>query len=154
VLTVPGGHSAHSATVLTVPGGHSAHGAKVLTVPQCLEDLVAWQFSTELGGAVLQITRSCKGAEDAEWCAQIRDAAESAPSLIAEGFVRFTTAEFVRYLRMARGELGEIQNCLHTGAREEYLSPEDHERLWNLAGRAMGTPTNLLKPNSDNRPPN
>jgi four helix bundle protein len=109
------------------------------------EDLVAWQFSTELCGAVLQITRSCKGAEDEEWCAQIRDAAESAPSLIAEGFVRFTTAEFVRYLRMARGELGEIQNCLHTGAREEYLSPEDHERLWNLAGRAMGTTTNLLK---------
>jgi four helix bundle protein len=109
------------------------------------EDLVAWQFSTELCGAVLQIIRNGKGVEDQEWCTQIRDAAESAPSLIAEGFVRFTTAEFIRYLRMARGELGEIQNCLHTASREEYFSPDDHERLSNLAGRAMGTTTNLLK---------
>ena len=84
-------------------------------------------------------------ADDRRFQEQIRDAAESAPSLIAEGFCRFTTAEFVRYLRMARGELGEVQSRLHVGRRRNYLSHEDADRAELIARRAMGTTTNLLR---------
>jgi four helix bundle protein len=63
------------------------------------EDLAAWRFCTELCERVEQLT---DGVKDQEFRGQIRDAAESAPALIAEGFVRFTTGEMIRYLRMAR----------------------------------------------------
>src|SRR5262249_53640877 len=77
---------------------------------------------------------------------QIQESADSAPALIAEGFRRFTTPEFVRYLRMARGELGEVQNDLEIARRRRYLTAEQFSPLNVLARRAMGTTTNL--PNS------
>ena len=109
------------------------------------EELVAWRFCTELCDAVLQAIADGTVQNDPEFSAQIRDAAESAPALIAEGFVRFTTGEFIRYLRMARGELGEIQNCLLRASRSNYFSTEETDRLTHLSRRAMGTTTNLLK---------
>ena len=55
----------------------------------------------ELCEVIFQITEEGKSAADTEFQNQIRRAAKSAPSLIAEGFVRFTAPEMVRYLRMA-----------------------------------------------------
>ena len=106
------------------------------------EDLAAWRFCTELCERVAQLTEN---VPDQEFCDQIRDAAESAPALIAEGFVRFTTGEMIRYLRMARAELAEVQNAIKRGVRNKSFSPSDAETLANLAGRAMGTTTNFLK---------
>ena len=51
------------------------------------------------------MTESGKCLDDPEFCDQIRRASQNAAPLIAEGFIRFTPDEFVRYLRMARGEL-------------------------------------------------
>ena len=106
------------------------------------EDLAAWRFCTELCERVAALTENVK---DQEFRNQIRDAAESAPALIAEGFVRFTTGEMIRYLRMARAELAEVQNDIKRGVRNKAFSASDAEILSNLAGRAMGTTTNFLK---------
>ena len=106
------------------------------------EELAAWRFCAELSERVEELTRDVK---DPEFRNQIRDAAESAPALIAEGFVRFTTGEMIRYLRMARGELAEVQNDIRRGLRNQCFSSSDAETLANLAGRAMGTTTNFLK---------
>ena len=64
---------------------------------------------------------------------------------VGEGFVRFTTPEIVRYLRMARGELGEVQSNLEVGRRTKYFSTAESGRAETLARRAMGTTTSLLK---------
>jgi four helix bundle protein len=96
------------------------------------EELAAWRFCTELCERVDALT---EGVKDQEFRAQIRDAAESAPALIAEGFVRFTTGEMIRYLRMARAELAEVQNDIKRGLRNKWFSPGDAETLENLAGR-------------------
>jgi four helix bundle protein len=109
------------------------------------QELVAWQLCVELHDVIVEITSGGPAAANKRYQEQIRDAAESAPSLIAEGFCRFTTAEFVRYLRMARGELAEVQSRLHVGRRRNYFSDEDAERADLIARRAMGTTTNLLK---------
>jgi four helix bundle protein len=106
------------------------------------EDLAAWRFCTELCQQVDEITDK---VPDRKFRDQIRDAAESAPALIAEGFARFTTGEMIRYLRMARGELGEVQNDIRRGLRARYFSASEAESLAKLAGRAMGTTTNFLK---------
>ena len=103
------------------------------------------QRSVELCEVVSAITEQGPAASDAEFQQQIRAAAQAAPSLIAEGFLRFTPGEIVRYLRMARGELGEVQSNLKVGRRMKYFSTEDADRAETLARRAMGTTTNLLK---------
>jgi four helix bundle protein len=71
------------------------------------EDLAAWRFCTELCQRVEELTGNVGHGKFRD---QIREAAASAPALIAEGFARFTTGEMIRYLRMARGELAEVQN--------------------------------------------
>jgi four helix bundle protein len=120
------------------------------------EDLIAWQLSMELCDAIFEITDTGPAARDPEFRAQIRDAAKKAPSLIAEGFLRFTAAEFIRYLRMARGEIGEVQNHLEFGRRRRHFTPEQLERATSLAKRAMTATSRLLKsklPKNEAAPP-
>jgi four helix bundle protein len=109
------------------------------------EELVAWQLSVDLCALVFEITEDGKAAADTEFRDQIRRAAKAAPSLIAEGFVRFTPPEMVRYLRMARAELAEVQSNLAVGRRTKYFSNEQLARAEVLARRAMGTTTSLLR---------
>jgi four helix bundle protein len=106
------------------------------------EDLVAWQLCMTLSDAVAALVSNF---EDTRLRDQMRAAANSAPALIAEGFRRYTPAEFVRYLRMARGELGELQTDLEIARRRKYCRSEEFDTINTLARRAMGTTTNLLK---------
>ena len=108
------------------------------------QELAAWQLCLELYEVIVEIT-SEGPASHRRFLEQMCDAADSAPSLIAEGFCRFTTAEFVRYLRMARGEIGEVQSRLQAARRRNYFSVKDADRADLIARRAMGTTTNLLK---------
>jgi four helix bundle protein len=81
------------------------------------QDLIAWQRCMELADVVFEITESGRSSKDFKFRDQIRDAAQSAAPLIAEGFVRFLPGDFVRYLRMARAEVAEVQSDLDTGRR-------------------------------------
>jgi four helix bundle protein len=109
------------------------------------EDLAAWRFSVELSEAIDDITKNARVLQDSEFRKQIVAAADAAAPLIAEGFLRFTTPEIVRYLRMARAELAEVQTHLTIGAKKNYFTAEQLQRVWPLANRAMGTTTNFLK---------
>jgi four helix bundle protein len=109
------------------------------------QDLVAWQLCTELRERLFEMTKSGPSSRDFSFCDQVRRAAKNAPALIAEGFVRFTIPEFIRYLRMARSELGEIENALEH-AKVERLFTEDQLNAANtLFRRSMATTTNLMK---------
>ena len=109
------------------------------------EDLAAWRFSQEMEDVIFEITESGRASRDQEFCGQIRNAAKKAAPLIAEGFIRFTAREFVRYLRMARGEIAEVQSRLESARRRKYLSADQLARAYTVTNRAMGTTTNLLK---------
>ena len=106
------------------------------------EELAAWRFCMDLSQKVDELTANVGTPRYRE---QIQDAAESAPALIAEGFARFTVGEMIRYLRMARAELAEVQSAIRKGVSAKYFSASDAECLTNLAKRAMGTTTNFLK---------
>lgn len=109
------------------------------------EDLAAWRFSREMEDVIFEITDSGRVTRNPQFCTQIRNAAEKVRRLIAEGFIRFTAREFVRYLRMARGEIGEVQSRLASAKRRKYFTPEQLARACATTNRAMGTTTNLLK---------
>jgi four helix bundle protein len=109
------------------------------------EDLAAWQFCREMEDVIFEITEAGPVKNDEEFRSQIRDAAKKAPPLVAEGFIRFVPKEFVRYLRMARGEIAEVQSRLHSGKSRKYFTTDQLARARPITNRAMGTTTNLLK---------
>jgi four helix bundle protein len=99
----------------------------------------------ELSELVSDVVHTGAIARDFRLRDQIRSAAQSAPALIAEGFIRFTPEEFVHYLRMARAEMGELQTHLETARRQRLLPDEQFERIIPLARRTMAITTKLLK---------
>jgi four helix bundle protein len=129
-----------------------------MSVARRFQELDAWQLCSALSDLVFRLTETGKCRKDPEFCDQIRRAASKAPPLIAEGFLRFTPSEFVRYLRMARGELGEVQNRLLHAETLRYFPDDEIRDAKSLAGRAMAVTTALLKSKlpllKKRRPPN
>jgi four helix bundle protein len=109
------------------------------------EDLIAWQLAMELAAMIHQISETGPSTRDAEFRGQLRASAKKAPALIADGFLRFTRLEFVRYLRMARAEIGEVQNHLEFARRRRLFSASQLDQATVLAKRAMVATSRLLK---------
>jgi four helix bundle protein len=99
----------------------------------------------DLSDVIYEITEEGPCLKDHEFRDQIREAAEASAPLIAEGFIRFTPGEFVRYLRMARGEIAEVQSKLKSAKRKKYFRPHQQTRAESAADHAMGVTTRLLK---------
>jgi four helix bundle protein len=107
-------------------------------------DLVAWQRCRELSDVIFEITECGPVTRNPRFRDQIRGAAQSAAPLIAEGFVRFLAGDFVRYLRMARAEIAEVQSDLDEAQARQYFSAEQLTRASLIARRAMSLTTRLL----------
>ena len=72
-------------------------------------EIVAWQRAMRLASMVYEYAATLPENERFGLGAQIRRAAVSIPSNIAEGFGRQTRMDFLRFLRTARGSLYELQ---------------------------------------------
>ena len=72
------------------------------------KDLKVWQKSYRLCVQVYALSRQLPGDERFELSSQLRRAAVSVPSNIAEGYNRRTRKDYVRFLWMASGSLGEL----------------------------------------------
>jgi four helix bundle protein len=75
-------------------------------------DLVAWQKAMNLVEKVYSITAFFPDTERFGLVAQLRRAAVSIPSALAEGRARGSTREFSRYVSIARGSLAEVETQL------------------------------------------
>ena len=116
-----------------------------MSTAQKFEDLAAWRFSREMEDVIFEITEKGPVTRDREFWNQIRAAASKAPPLIAEGFIRFKPRQFAYYLRMARGEIAEVQSKLASAKARKYFTEEQLSGAAQTTKRAMGTTTNLLK---------
>lgn len=79
---------------------------------ESFRDLIVWQRSIELCVAVYEFTRGFPGDELYGLRSQLRRAAVSIPSNIAEGCGRRSTGEFLQFLGVARGSNCEVQTQL------------------------------------------
>lgn len=85
------------------------------------EEIEAWQKSRELTKQVYKITAEGTFARDYGLKDQIRRAAVSIMSNIAEGFERSGTGEFTQFLATAKGSAGEVRSQLYVALDQGYL---------------------------------
>ena len=93
------------------------------------EDIQAWQKGRELTQMVYRLSKQADFAKDFGLKDQIRRAAVSITSNIAEGFERGGNKEFIQFLSYSKGSAGEVRSQLYVAADENYISPEDSETL-------------------------
>lgn len=84
--------------------------------------LEVWKMSMDLVEATYSVTRSFLKEEQFTLTSQMRRAAISVPSNIAEGAARHGNAELARFLSIARGSLSELETQLLIAVRLNYLA--------------------------------
>ncbi|MFZ3215241.1 MAG: four helix bundle protein [Candidatus Acidiferrales bacterium] len=77
--------------------------------PRHFKELLVWQKGMELAKLVYHLTAAFPAEEKYGSAAQMRRAAVSIPSNIAEGQARYGTREFVNFLSRASGSLAELE---------------------------------------------
>jgi four helix bundle protein len=87
-------------------------------------DLIVWQRAIELALSIYATTAAFPKEELFGLTSQLRRAAVSIPSNIAEGESRITPGEFKQFLGIARGSSAEVQTQLVL-ARRLQLAPID-----------------------------
>jgi len=85
-------------------------------------DLMVWQKAMDLTVEIYLLVKHLPKEENYALSDQMRRAAVSVPSNIAEGHGRDSAKEFVRFLSMARGSLRELSTQLEICIRLQYLN--------------------------------
>jgi four helix bundle protein len=96
-------------------------------------DLVAWQKAIDLCDLVYEMTVNFPSCELYGLTSQLRRAAVSVPSNIAEGAGRITTGEFVQSVGYARGSLHEVETQVIIARRRRYLAESDAQEFFSLS---------------------
>ena len=95
-----------------------------MEVPVDFRQLRVWQEAMDLAEQVQRLTGTFPAAERFGIVLQLRRAAISVPSCIAEGNARSSTRDYLRFLSMSAGSLAEIETQVLLAARFGYV-PED-----------------------------
>lgn len=93
------------------------------------EELRVWQKSKDFSLQIYRASAAGGFGRDFGLRDQIRRAAVSVMSNIAEGFDRYSRAEFRHYLSLARGSAAEVRSQLHLALDLGYLPAETHAVL-------------------------
>jgi four helix bundle protein len=95
------------------------------------EDIEAWQTARELANLVYEATCEPGFNRDFALRDQIRRAAISIVSNIAEGYERDGDREFVQFLYIAKGSAGEVRAQLYLALDRNYLTNERFQVLFD-----------------------
>ena len=103
-------------------------------------DLDVWKQGMALTELCYRATQTFPDGERYGLISQMRRAAASIPSNIAEGHCRRTTKAFANHVSIALGSHGELSTCVELSARLGFLRPADLEPLLsssNSVGRLL-----------------
>ena len=92
-------------------------------------DLMVWQKSILWVTEIYRITKSFPVDERFGLTSQLRRAAVSVPSNIAEGQARLSAPDFRKFLGQARGAFGEVETQLEIAAELGYLNATKAKEL-------------------------
>ena len=108
------------------------------------EDLIVWQKAMTMTEEIYRLTRLLPKEETFSLKDQMRRAAVSVPSNIAEGFGRKNQKEFHRFLLIARGSAMELETQLKICVRVGYLKQEKITDSLNLLSEISKIISSLL----------
>ena len=93
-----------------------------------------WQKGIDLVKETYKLTRDFPSDERFGLISQMRRAAVSIPSNIAEGQARHTTKEFIQFISHAEGSLAELETQVIVSTELAYCNPQSANRAQDLAG--------------------
>ena len=96
----------------------------LMGIPTTHRDVIAWQEAMVLVAEVYRVTARFPHDELLGLTAQIRQAALSVPSRLAEGTTRETVHELVRFLGMSCGSIAALETQLEIAVRLGYLAAD------------------------------
>ena len=100
-----------------------------MSVVKDYRDLIVWQKAMDLVETIYRTTAAFPREEIYGLTSQIRRAAISIPSNIAEGNGRNTTRDYVHFLGMAYGSVKEVETQVLIAERLRYINSSDSNRL-------------------------
>ena len=102
------------------------------------EDIRAWQEARLLTKEIYRLSGEGAFSQDFGLRDQIRRAAVSAMSNIAEGFDCVTKKEFARFLEIARRSTVEVQSLLYVALDVGYIHEKAFEQYYQQAAKTKG----------------
>ncbi len=96
-------------------------------------DLEAWKESMELVVSLYELSQHLPASEQYGLTSQMRRAAVSIPSNIAEGQSRRSNKEFLHHLSIARGSLAELETQLILCVRLNFIQRDQAKQVWRHA---------------------
>lgn len=97
------------------------------------EDLKIWQKSMSLVTIIYQVTKDFPKEERYDLTSQMRRAAVSIPSNIAEGSQRSSKKEFMHFILIAKGSLAELQTQIRIAGNLQYIPNSSIDALFSQA---------------------
>jgi four helix bundle protein len=108
-------------------------------------ELRVWQLGMEVTEKVYRLTTDFPKSETYGLSSQMRRAAVSIPSNIAEGQGRDSTKEFLHFLAIAFGSICELETQLLLAHRFSYLSDNDLQTVLQILTETSKTVRGLQK---------
>jgi four helix bundle protein len=108
-------------------------------------ELIVWQVARELADRITVLTADSSLRREYDLVRQLRSSSNSVCANIAEGFGRFSPAEFARFLRIARGSAMELQEHLRQLQAQQMISATNARELSVLCRRVLGAVTPLIR---------
>lgn len=109
------------------------------------KDLDVWKNGKELVVSVYKATRKYSNDELYGLVSQIRRAAVSIPSNIAEGAGRNHDREYIQFLYVALGSLAELETPMLISQRLEFISEQENDDLNSLIKLIRSKISGLIK---------
>ena len=108
-------------------------------------DLDIWKRSIKLVEDIYRLTKSFPKEELYGLTSQMRRAAVSIPSNIAEGFTRFHNKEYKQFLYIALGSCSELSTQIIIASRLKYFGNNKIEQLLNEIDEICRMTMSLIK---------
>jgi four helix bundle protein len=105
------------------------------------QELVAWQKAYGLTRAIYALTKNFPKEETYGLASQIQRAAVSVPGNIAEGYERQHRKEYVQFLYIAKGSLGEVETYLMLARDLGYIGNQNYNEIDQIreeCGKVLG----------------
>ena len=100
------------------------------------EEIEAWQTARQLANLVYDLSEKYRFGRDFGLRDQIRRAAVSVMSNIAEGFESRTQALFLEFLGRAKGSAGEARAQMYIALDRGYITQAQFDQLFDLAEKS------------------